>query len=500
MTLRPTEILLGIALGVFGSLFAALRPAGMAAKVQPVEALRRDVLSSRSLASLRWSTVVGLAMLGLTYPTSLIPAPVENLPIGGYLAMFCILMGTSLLSPRLLASLQRVFPRPAERLFGVTGRLAAENFSRSPVRTAVPVSALAIGVGMTLCVAGFVGSFQRSSERWIERSVPADLFISSSARLVGVKNTPMDEGLAKELEKLPTVEHVDKLRVLPHDVLGLRIYIISLNPEIYGTRGKPEVLEGQLPTWEQRQQGFVTISENLSRRRDLHPGSPFKVRTPTGEREYRVAAVIIDYSSDQGTLFMDRRIFVDHFQDNRVDTFELYLKDRATLEETRQAVTKAWGEKFDLYVLSNQELRDEAKRLVDDAFAITYAMEIVAALLALLGVINTLLAAIIDRTREIGLLRAVGASQRQIVSMFVTEAALMGLTGSVLGAVAGYFLGYIITQVVGVEGTGWRVPYVFPLGMALQFGLAAAACATVAGFYPARKAAKLNVVEALAYE
>ncbi len=500
VTLRPTEIALGVALGVLGSLFAALRPAEMAARVQPVEALRRDALSARAVANLRWPTVVGLLMLALTYPASLIPAPVENLPVGGYLAMFCILMAASLLSPRLLVALRGVWVGPAEKLFGVTGRLAAENFSRSPVRTAVPVSALAIGVGMTLCVAGFVGSFQHSSERWIERSVPADLFITSSARVSGVQNTPMEEGLADELAKLPAVEHVDKLRVLPHDVMGLRIYIVSLNPEIYGTRGKPEILEGKLPTWEERQQNKVTVSENFSRRRNLHPGTRFQVRTPTGEREYEVSAVITDYTSDQGVLFLDRRIFVEHFKDTRVDTFELYLKDRAQLEVTRQRVTQNWGEKFNLYVLSNQELRAEAKRLVDDAFAITYAMEIVAALLALLGVINTLLAAIIDRTREIGLLRAIGASRRQVVALFVTEAGLMGVTGSVLGALAGYCLGYIITQVVGVEGTGWRVPYIFPTAMALQFGLAAAACATVAGFYPARKASHLNVVEALAYE
>lgn len=500
MTLQPTQVVLGIGLGVFGSLFAALRPAEMAARVQPVEALRRDALSPAGKSSLRWSTGAGLVMLALTYPMSLIPAPVENLPIGGYLAMFCILMGTSLLAPRLLASLRRLYSVPARMVFGVTGKLAAENFSRSPVRTAVPVSALAIGVGMTLCVGAFVGSFQRSSDRWIERSVPADLFISSSSRLVGVKNTPMDESLANELAKLPYVEAVDKLRVLPHDALGLRIYIISLNPELYNTRGNPEILEGTLPTWEQRQQGWVTISENLSRRRNLHPGTTFKMRTPTGEREYRVAAVIIDYTSDQGTLFMDRRVFVEHFKDTRVDTFELYLTDRSQIEATRSRVTSTWGEKYDLYVLSHLELRAEAKRLVDDAFAITYAMEIVAALLALLGVINTLLAAIIDRTREIGLLRAIGASQKQIVSLFMAEAALMGVTGSILGAIAGYFLGYIITQVVGVEGTGWRVPYMFPALMALQFGGVAALCATVAGFYPARKAAKLIVVEALAYE
>jgi len=249
-----------------------------------------------------------------------------------------------------------------------------------------------------------------------------------------------------------------------------------------------------------RKVGYVTISENLSRRRNLHPESTFEMDTPTGRRTYKVAGVITDYTSDQGTVFMDRRIFAEQFNDNMVDNFEIYLNDPSTMGSVRDEITRQWGAQYDLYVLSNQDLRKEAKALVDNAFAVTYAMEFLAVILALLGVINTLLAAVLDRTREIGLLRAIGAARKHIISLFSGEAALIGLTGGVIGICSGYVLGYIVTKVVGVEATGWDFPYVFPAQLAVQMLFAATACAIIAGLYPARRASRLDVVEALAYE
>jgi putative ABC transport system permease protein len=464
-----------------------------------VEALRRD-LAAGADAGARWPVVAGVLCLLAVYPLTLLPAPVENLPVGGYAALFAVLAGATLLAPSVLRVLRHAYVRPGEWLLGISGRLAADNFARAPARTAVPVSALAIGVAMAVCISGFVGSFHRASRKWIEQAVPADLFVTSSARVAGTQNQPMRPELGEALARLPGVAQVDRVRILPHDVLGLRVYVISLTPEIYETRARPIVLQGRMPTREERLAGRLVISENLSRRRGLHVGDTFEMATPTGRRTYTVGAVIADYTSDQGAVFLAREVFISHFQDDRVDTFELYLADLGRLDEVRRAVTAGWGSSHNLYVLSNSDLRHEATALIDDAFAITYAMEAVAVLLALLGVVNTLLAAVLDRTREIGLLRAVGAARGHILRLFAGEAAFIGLSGGLIGALAGWVMGLIVTLTVGGQATGWSFPYVFPVPVALAMGLAATLCAVVAGLYPARRAAGLDVVEALAYE
>jgi putative ABC transport system permease protein len=500
VTVGPLELGLGVALGVLGSGFAALRPALVASSVPPVEALRRDAAQGADVGTGTVPTVLGGLCLLLVYPASWLPSPLENLPVGGYLAIFLVLMGATLLAPALLRLLWRVYQRPGEAVLGVSGRLAADNFARAPGRTAVPVSALAIGVSMAVCLSGFVGSFQTASHKWLDQSVPADLFITSAARIAGSRNQPMGPELAEELAALPGVADVDRVRVLPHDVLGLRAYVISLTPEIYERHGRPELLEGRLPTREERLAGRVTISENLSRRRGLHVEDTFEMSTPTGARTYTVAAVAVDYTSDQGVVFLAREVYQAHFQDDRVDTFELYLADRSRLDALRRTITERWGERHQLYVLSNADLRQEATALIDDAFAVSYAMEAVAVLLALLGVVNTLLAAVLDRTREIGLLRAVGAARSHIVRLFVGEAAFIGLSGGLIGALAGLWMGVLVTEVVGGQATGWSFPYIFPTELALMMGGASTLCAILAGLYPASRAATLNVVEALAYE
>ncbi len=497
----PREMVMGAALGIFGSIFAALRPAIVASAIQPVEALRRDVAAGADLAGLKsWPTALAVIFALGIYPATLIPPPTENFPVGGYLAMFLIIMVVTLVSPLVLRALQRVYQWPSERALGIAGRLAADNFARAPVRTAVPVSALSIGVGMTICIAAFVGSFQKSSEKWIDQSIPADLFVTSSAKIGGVQNTPMNADLEADLMKMDGVDKVDLVRIYPADVLGLRVYIISLNPEVYNLRGSPEVTEGHLPTPDERAQGFVTVSENLARRRELHPGSSFTMVTPTGDRQYKVGAIIVDYSSDQGTVFMDRKYFSQEFNDSLVDTFQIYMKDLTKIEAVRKEITEKFGKKHDLYVLSNIELRKEAYDLVSNAFAVTYAMEGVAVVLALLGVINTLLAAVLDRTREIGLLRAIGAGKGHVMRLFIGEAALIGLTGGMMGTLLGFLLGFTLTKVVGIQSTGWNFPFLFPWQVAGQILSAATVCAVLSGIYPARRAAGLDVVEALAYE
>jgi putative ABC transport system permease protein len=354
---------------------------------------------------------------------------------------------------------------------------------------------------MAVCIAGFIGSFEASADKWIDQAIPADLFLTSAARLAGTQNQPMNPAVRAQLEDLDGVAEVDAVRIYPFDLMNLRIFIISLSSNIYEHRGKPVIVEGHAPSAAERAQGWVLVSENLARRRALGPGSSFVVGTPTGQHTWRVAGVMVDYTSDQGSIIVDREIFTAEFLDDRVDTFHVYVKDRARdTERVRAAITARLGRSFDLFVLSNAELRDEAKSMVGRAFAITWAMEFVAVLLALLGVVNTLLAAVLDRTREIGLLRAIGAGRGHVIRLFAAEAAFIGLTGGLLGVSSGTLVSYIVTKVVGVQATGWNFPFVFPGRTAAQMLVAATVCAILAGLYPARRAASLDVVEALAYE
>jgi putative ABC transport system permease protein len=384
--------------------------------------------------------------------------------------------------------------------FGISGRMAADNFSRAPLRTAVPVSALSIGVTMAITIASFVGSFQKSSEEWLHQAVPADLFVTSSGKLAGIQTQTMLSSWKDEMKQIEGVADVDPVRIFHHDVLGLRIFIIALTASIYEVRGKPIILDGALPTETQRKNLQVVVSENFARKRNLSVGSTFDLNTPNGVKQLTVATVIIDYTSDQGTIVIDRPIFDALFNDDKADTFHVYVKDIKDLESVRASITEKLGKKIDLYVMSNSELREEAHKIISDTFAITYAMEFIAVVLALLGVINTLLAAVLDRTREIGLMRGIGAGKKHVIEMFSAEAFFMGIVGGTLGLCVGGIVGFILTKVVGLQATGWDFPFYYPWPTAITMLIAATLSSVLAGLYPARRAANLNVVEALAWE
>jgi putative ABC transport system permease protein len=450
----------------------------------------------------RFQVVLGVGLLLAGALLVQLPAPVENLPLGGYLGIFAVLMGATALTPSIIRQTRGLLGPPATALFGISGRLAADNFARAPGRSAVPVAALSIGIAMTIALGGFIGSFKVASQKWLRESVPSDLFATSSYKFGGVRNVPMPEEVGVGIARMPGVSAVDLIRLYPHDVLGLRVYVLSLDPKIYWERAHPTFLEGNLKDVVKAADDgqSVVISENLSRRRHLHRGDMVEIATPTGVHRYPVQAVIIDYTSDQGLLAMSRRMFIRDFKDHLVDTFEIYVDDPAQRLPLRKQITEAYGQKYNLFVLTNDELRAESTNLIDQTFQVTYAMEVVAVLLALLGVVNTLLAAVIDRTREIGLLRAVGATGSQVLASISAEAGCMGLVGAVIGIATGTALAEVLLYCIVKQGSGWDIPLVFPLATALQMGLASIAAAMLAGLYPARRAAALDVVEALAYE
>jgi putative ABC transport system permease protein len=307
-------------------------------------------------------------------------------------------------------------------------------------------------------------------------------------------------GLGDAVAQIPGVAEVDKVRLFAHDVLGLRVYLMSLSMDIYQRHAKVQVLEGHLPTPEERRRGLVAISDNFANRRKLTAGDVLSLETPAGPRSYPIAAVIVDYNSDQGIVLMDREVFVRDFGDARVDTFEVYLTPGASLEKVRRTITERFARSYDLFILSNQDLQKEARRLVGTVFNAAIGMEIVAGLLALLGVLNTLLASVWDRTREVGLLRGVGASREHVARIFTTEAALMGVAGGAWGVMTGAVCGFLLVRVVSVQATGWSFGFSFPFGMAAE-GLAVGVLASlIAGVYPALRASRASVVEALAME
>jgi putative ABC transport system permease protein len=244
----------------------------------------------------------------------------------------------------------------------------------------------------------------------------------------------------------------------------------------------------------------VIVSESFQSKFGKGSGDTIQLPTPSGAVSFRILAVYIDYSSDQGSVLIDRALYKKLWRDELADAIHLWLAPGVDEQAVIQQIKNQYGEKYQLFISTHRELRQTVVDIMEQSFSVNYAVEIVAVIVAIFSVINTLLASIIDRTREIGVLRAIGATRSQLQATIAAEAGWMGFIGGLLGLVAGTILSYLHVVYNTKVLTGWTFQYYYPYGVALLSMLASIALCVLAGYFPARRASQTNIVEAIGYE
>jgi putative ABC transport system permease protein len=499
----PATMVAAIVAGMTATGLSAWLPARDAARTAPALSMSKNALKAPPSVAWRRGVGISVVMFGLCAVLASIKSS-GPVPLFGQASMLVALLGCAALSELALMGAAKLLRWPYFRIFGVPGALAADNSLRQGSRAVITVAALMVGISLGFGSSIFTNGFQESVKRWLEQSVPADLFITGSSKLANQSNTRLPASLHAEISALDGMEgRVEAVNVRRINYEELRIALISVDFAMRLKNASIVILEGKALTAndEMLSGDQILVAENLAFKKNLHPGDTVKLNTPSGLKQYKVRGVYLDYTSDQGTLLIDRKTFVRDFLDDTVDTYEIYTgKDEGLRDRTKTQVEAQFGKKYDLFVLTNAEFKNEIAGVVDQAFRAMSAMSILAILVALLGVVNALFAAVIDRTRELGVLRAVGMSTGQVVLSLLLEATVLAVASLALAFVGGSVLGLLFVNVVNVQGTGWRIGFHVP--WAYQFTLASIALvfATLAGAWPAYRAAKLKVVQALSYE
>ena len=244
----------------------------------------------------------------------------------------------------------------------------------------------------------------------------------------------------------------------------------------------------------------VIISESFQSKFGVNRGDSLALMTPLGLTEFKVIGVYIDYSSDSGSVLVDRALYKKYWRDKLVDAFDLWLQPGANQDEIIQTIRRRYGEQYQLFISTHKELRETVVGIMEQSFVVNYAVEIVAIIVAIFSVINTILASILDRAREIGVLRAIGTTQGQLRRVIVSEAAWMGLVGGLLGLGAGTMMAYHHVVYNTKLLTGWTFQFFYPYDIALMSIVASIALCVAAAYGPAQKAAEAPIVGAIGYE
>ena len=495
---RPWGFLVAGLAGIGVSMLAAWRPAREASSVVPVEAMAKGreeyaVATTRSVWAIR-AVVLG----GLAAALCFLPAW-DRLPYGGFAAAVCLIGAAAMLVPFIARFCLRHVTGPVLRLFGVAPMLGVQILSQSLKRTSVIVAAMAVATAMMVSVGIMVGSLRDTLAVWMGNQLQADLYIRSGESLGTEDSATFSEEVAGLIEALPEVDAVDRFRRYSISYGGLPANLALADFRVHPGRSQMQILHGpDIPTIARQlvSTQSVIISEPFSNKHGLEVGDTVALPIGDGAEEFEVAAVYYDYSAEQGYLIGHREVLMKFLPDQQLTSAAVYLSDGSDLDAARSKIIQAVAGRR-VWVARNRELRERANQVFDRTFAITYALELVAIIVAILGMAGALLTLVIDRKTDLGVLRILGATKKQIRELVLAQAGVLGLLSNMIGLGLGGALSVILIKVINKQSFGWTIQFHWPVGLLLAATTLIFVASVIAGLYPARIGAGLDPVEVL---
>ncbi len=503
VTVMPVTLLKGALVGLAASIFAAMIPSFEATRTPPAGVLRRSEIEQRTRQLLPVMTAAGVGMNILG--GLLLSIPASHLIIS-FFALFCIVVGSALFTPLALVGMMRLAAPLTGRVFGVLGRMAPRAVVRSLSRTSIAVAALTVAVSVIVGVSVMIGSFRETVSDWLETTLGADIYISPPQLTSNTARADIDPALAEVVAAVPGINRVATVRSvhvvapdypdLPPVNLAVPSMDITSRPRRFAWS---HIAEGSY--WVALQDGAVIVSEPFAFRRDItEANDTITLLTDRGPQPFTVAGVFYDYSTDQGTVLMADNVYRAFYDDPYITSMGVFLEPGASpaaIIDTLQTQTLVG---YDLQIQSYASLRSGVFSVFDRAFSITVALQVLATVVAFIGILSALLALQMEHTRQYGVMRAVGMIPGQLWRFTLIQTGLMGITAGLMALPIGFVMSLVLIYVINVRSFGWTMELALrPTEFAGAF-LIAFVAALLAGLYPAWRLGRLVTAQALRSE
>jgi putative ABC transport system permease protein len=437
--------------------------------------------------------LIGLACVGL------IVGSINLVAVGGLL----FLVGLVLIAPALVRPIASIFGRLVALAVarGGTAALAQSNVVRQPSRAAITASATMVGLAIIVAMGGLIWSLTGGFLGLLQKSLGSDYLVMPPSVGLWGSNVGAKRDLADRLRAVPGVGVVSTLRYAPSAANGKDVVLMGIDPAVYPKVANLTFQAGDSRTaYDALAQGRSLILNGVfAAQSKLQVGDEVRLSTPTGEQNYRVIAIASDYLNAKiATAYIAQANLQKDFHvgDDVFIQVNLAPGADATVVEPRLNAILADYPQFSL--VSGKRYFAQNEQIFNAVFAVFYVLLAMLAAPSLIALLNTLAIGVIERTREIGMLRAIGATRRQVRRIVVGEALLLAAIGTALGLLAGLYLGYVM--LMGLTVAGYPVTYVFPAAGLLAATAIGLLLGVVAALVPARQAARMNIVRALRYE
>jgi len=495
LVLLPRTVIVGIVVGLTLTVLSSLLPARKASRVPPVAALREEAartprrsLRNRSITG-TIITGLGVALLGVGLFTS-VGNPIIYVGAGAAIAF----IGVSVLAPLAAKPLADVIGWPLPRLFGISGILAKENTKRKPRRTASTASALMVGVALVAFFSVFGSSTKASVSETVLELFPADITFQSTSRVDPELPSPMSPALVEELRTYEELSVVSAMQfgrvVLDGDTETVGAFDPETIEQVLALDANGDAVKNVTET------DSMIVATSYLEERGWDVGQVVSVEfATTGEVEMRIAGT---YETDDfSNIYLSTDTYKDNFRYLGDGIVFANTAEGVSVADAQEAITPTIDRFGNVKAQTKSQIIDDAENQIDQALALFTGLLLFAVIIAVLGITNTLTLSVFERTREIGLLRAVGMSRRQVRRMIRWEAVIIATFGALLGVGIGIVLGWAVVRALADEGFG---AFSIPVGQVILALVLAALAGVLAAIWPARKASKMNVLDAISFE
>jgi putative ABC transport system permease protein len=498
IALSSSSLLIALLVGVGVAVASAASPAREASLVSPVQAMARGRREYETRVHKFRDGVFALIFAIAAAALSRAPA-IAGKPVLGYLAALFLIAACALAIPLFVAVTMQFSSAWLGRSFGPEALLASRTLAGSLRRTSVLVTALATAIAMMVSVGIMVGSFRETVIAWMERQLPADLYIRPAGDPAADRHPTLSLDVAETIAKLPGVAAVDRLRAYEIVYNGRPVTLAGVDLSSYRANRRSDFFSGR-PTGQVfaslREDNNVIVSEPFAYKNHGNIGDTLTLSLGDSRPNFHIVDIYYDYSSERGEILMDRAVLLRYLRDPTPSNLAVYVAPEANIDTVRSEIVQATAP-HRLLIFSDRQIRGEAIRIFDRTFMITYGLEAVAVIVAVMGIAGALLALVIDRRRELGLLRFLGASSGQVRKLILVEASLLGLLANIAGAALGYFLSLILIFVINKQSFGWTIRFHWPVAVVLGALTFVFVSTVLSGLYPAQIAVRLNPLEVI---
>ncbi|MBM4135643.1 MAG: FtsX-like permease family protein [Nitrospira sp.] len=498
------ETLGALILGLFVSLLASAIPSFESSRISPDESTREGSFEDKYKRYQKVFSSIGVLCIVSGAVWSYVDyryTPFE-FPFLAYVGILLIIIGFTFISPSYLSVILKIIKKPSEKIFKATGKITIGDMRGNIYRFSVALMSVAISSALIIAFLTLIFSFRNSLNGWIKSNITADVYIKPLSCKSNYCFYPLSDEIYTIAKSFPEVVSVAKFRTLQLELFDKKV--IGAFADISVKRIYSDIKyfdTQQAERLKEMEDGKVVgISDYLSIKYGLQRGDPIKLKTPKGEETFTINDIFSSYSTTSGFIYIDRRWLREYWGLDDATQISIYTQKGTDIKQFIHKLKERLSPDYSLEIMNNQELREKVINIFNKSFAITYAIELISIIVSLIGVVNTLLALVFERKREISIIRYLGGSWKQIGHTFTLSASIVGITGIFLGTIMGPLMSIIFIHVVNKISFGWEIHFKIPF-LYLSFVTLILFLTTVtAGFIPSKVARKIDPKRFISFE